>query len=284
MKKVVLVIVLLGLFTGSFAQKKDSTGAVFGQPLMERYVLDELKSVRQNQQALRAFIQKEIAQAELNAADRAIEYTTSTTNNIFYIITAAASLLVLLGWRSLNDIKKSLKDSTERKLLDLTKAYEDRLNNVENKMKERSKVIIDNQEKITSTNAIHSLWMRAGLEKSEEDKITVYDEILNINPDDIEAMTYKADALLEIDEVRWALNLSNTAIEKDDSYSLAYWQRACASARLNKNKEAIKDIKKAIQLSDSLSDELANETHFKSLHGTEEFKKLLNKYSKQNEN
>lgn len=284
MKKVVAIIALMGLFGTCYAQQNDSTGAVFGQPLMERYVLDELKSVRQDQQALRTYIQKEIAQAELNAADRAIEYTTSTTNNIFYIITAAASLLVLLGWRSLNDIKKSLKDSTERKLHDLTMAYEERLNNVENKMKERSKVIIDNQEKITSTNAIHSLWMRAGLEKSEEDKITVYDEILNINPDDIEAMTYKADALLEIDEVRWALNLSNTAIEKDDSYSLAYWQRACASARLNKKKEAIKDIKKAIQLSDSLSDELQKESHFESLHETDEFKKLLEKYTKQNQN
>lgn len=129
-------------------------------------------------------------------------------------------------------------------------------------MKERSKVIIDNQEKITSTNAIHSLWMRAGLEKSEEDKIAIYDEILQINAEDIEAMTYKADALLEIDEVPWALNLSDATIEKDDNYSIAYWQRACASARLNKKKEAFKDIKKAIQLSESLSDELEKEANF----------------------
>tara|TARA_B100000508_G_scaffold140088_1_gene140087 strand:- start:9025 stop:9876 length:852 start_codon:yes stop_codon:yes gene_type:complete len=281
MRNLLVLLVSILLLNSVIAQQSDSTRELFGQPLMERYVLDELKSVRQDQQQMKADINKQLAETQLKSADRAIEYTTNTTNNIFYIITAAASLLVLLGWKSLNDIKKSLKDSTEKKLHDLTMAYEERLNAVENKMKERSKVIIDNQEKITSTNTIHSLWMRAGLEKSEEDKITVYDEILQINPEDIEAMTYKADALLEINEVRWALNLSNTAIEKDDSYSLAYWQRACASARLNKKKEAIKDIKKAIQLSDSLSDELEKETHFENLRGTEEFKKLLDKHVSQ---
>lgn len=266
--------------TNSLSSPSDTLGGIFDKPLMERYVLDELKSVRQDQQQMKGEIHKQLAQAQLKSADRAIEYTTNTTNNIFYIITAAASLLVILGWKSLSDIKTSLTNSTEKKLYDLTKVYEERLNAMEDKMKERSRIIIDNQEKITSTNAIHSLWMRVGLEKSEEDKITIYDEILQINPRDIEAMTYKADALLEIDEVRWALNLSNLAIEKDDSYSLAYWQRACAYAQLNRKKEALRDIKKAIQLSDSLGDELEKETHFKPLHETEEFKKLVSKHSR----
>jgi tetratricopeptide (TPR) repeat protein len=279
MKRLLFVFFILFIAVSGNGQQPDSS-ELFGQPLMERYVLDELKSLRQDQQRMVGEIHKQLADAQLKSADRAIEYTTNTTNNIFYIITAAASLLVILGWKSLNDIKRNLTVSTEKKLHKLTNAYEERLNVIEDKMKERSKVIIDNQEKITSTNNIHSLWMRAGLEKSEEDKIAVYDEILQINPQDIEAMTYKADALLEIDEVRWALNLTNHAIDLDKSYSQAFWQRACAYARLNRKSEAVKDIKKAIEISESLADELEKETHFESIKASPEFQKIMTKYTK----
>lgn len=247
------------------------------KPLIERYILDEVKSLRSENERLRAEVTKQISESKLESSDRAINYTTSTINNIFYIITAAASLLVLVGWRSISDIKKSLKIDMSKKVQVLTSDYEDRLRQIETKMTERSKIIIEAQQDITNTNSIHSLWMRAGLEKSEEDKILIYDEILNINPNDIEAATYKAGALLEIGEVRWALNLSNTAIEYDDEYALAYWQRACAYAKLERPTEAFKDIKKALELSDTLQDELLNEKHFENLYDNPAFKALLPK-------
>jgi tetratricopeptide (TPR) repeat protein len=245
------------------------------KPLIERYILDEVKSLRQENQSLKAHVTEQIAEAKLESSDRVIDYTTSTINNIFYIITAAASMLVILGWHSLNDIKKSLKSDMAKKIQTLTNVYENRLQQIEVKMTERSKVIIETQQDISNSNSIHSLWMRVGLEKSEEDKISIYDEILNLKPDDIEAMTYKADALLEIGEVRWALNLSISAIEYDPEYSLAYWQRACAFAKLDKQAEALIDIKKAIELSNTLQNELLNEKHFNNLHNNPSFKLLI---------
>ena len=253
----------------------DSLNKPLYEPFIERYILDEIKSLREENQMLRSQVKKQIADARLESSDRAINYTTSTINNIFYIITAAASLLVLLGWRSLNDIKNSLKRDMSKKVETLTADYANRLNEIETKMKERSKVIIETQKNITDTNSIHSLWMRAGIEKSDEDKISIYDEILSINPNDVEAMTYKADTLLEIGEVRWALNLLNTAIEYDDEYSLAYWQRACAYAKLEKPADALKDIEKSLQLSSTLQDELLSEVHFENLRNEPEFKALV---------
>lgn len=282
MYKLFLVTVFSFVSISLYAQKEsviDSLEDPLFEPFIERYILDEIKSLRQENQSLKAQVTEQIAASKLESADRSINYTTSTVNNIFYIITAAASLLVLLGWRSLNDIKKSLKSDMSKKLQILTSNYEDRLKQIEAKMTERSKIIIETQKNITDTNSIHSLWMRAGLEKSDEDKISVYDEILSIKPDDIEAMTYKADALLEIGEVRWALNLSNSAIEHDDNYSPAYWQRACAYAKLDKQEDAIKDIKKALDLSDTLQDELLNEKHFENLHTNKTFKKLISSNS-----
>jgi len=270
------LLIPITLFS-QYTVKVDTLEQPLYKPFIERYILDEIKGLRQENQSLKAQVTQQIAEAKLESSDRAINYTTSTINNIFYIITAAASLLVLLGWRSLNDIKKSLKIDMAKKIQTLTSDYESRLQQIEVIMTERSKVIIETQKNITDTNSIHSLWMRVGLEKSDEDKISVYDEILSIKPDDIEAMTYKADALLEIGEVRWALNLSNNAIELDSEYSLAYWQRACSYSKLDKQTEALKDIKKAIELSDTLEDELLNEKHFENLHDNKSFKLLIPK-------
>ena len=278
MSKLFLVITFLSIPVILFSQstvKEEAIKQPLYKPFIERYILDEIKSLRQENQSLKAHVTEQVSEAKLESSDRAINYTTSTINNIFYIITAAASLLVLLGWRSLSDIKKSLKSDMGKNIQSLTADYENRLQQIEEKMMERSNIMMETQQDITNTNSIHSLWMRVGLEKSEEDKISIYDEILNINEDDIEAMTYKADALLEIGEVRWALNLSNKAIEYDPEYSPAYWQRACAYAKLDKQPEALKDIEKALELSDTLQDELLNEKHFENLHENKLFKMLI---------
>ncbi len=279
MSRFLLLLIFLGLSVQIFSNDteiaQDSIEKPLYKPFIERYILDEIKNLREENQRLRALVTKQIAEAKLDSSDRAIQYTTSTVNNIFYIITAAASLLVLLGWRSLNDIKKSIKSDTAKRIQGLTGDYESRLQQIEQKMMDRSKILIETQQEITNTNSIHSLWMRAGLEKSEEDKISIYDEILEIKPNDIEAMTYKADALLEIGEVRWALNLTNTAIELDNEYSLAYWQRACAYSQLDKQNEAIRDIEKAIELSETLKDEVENEKHFDNLRSNKRFISII---------
>jgi len=80
------------------------------KPLLERYILDELKAVRQDQQQLREDVTKQVTHAQLDTADRALIYTTDTINNVFFIITATASILVLVGWNSLRDVKNKVED------------------------------------------------------------------------------------------------------------------------------------------------------------------------------
>ena len=244
------------------------------KPFIERYILDELKLLRQNQQQLKAEVVEMITAAKLDTADRSVRYVADTTNNIFYIITAAVSILVLLGWRSISDIKGSVESVTSEKVAALTLEYENRLNSLENRLKERSDQIVAAQQEISDSNLIHSLWMRAGLEKSLQEKIKVYDQILEINSEDVEALTYKADVLLDLDEDSWALSLVNQALDKDSDYALAYWQRACAEAKLDQPQDAIADIRKAIDLSASLRNELVNESYFESLNNNSEFQEM----------
>ena len=245
------------------------------RPLVERYILDELKSLRLDQQQVRIDMHQKLAHVEVEATDRAVSYTTDTVNNVFFIITAAASILVMVGWTSLRDVKSKIEETVEKKVNDITQEYETRLASVEDNLKKRSAQLISAHEEIAKTNEIHSLWMRAGLETNLPTKIKIYDEILKLHPDEIEAIAYKADAVLDLGESEWALNLSNKAIEKDQDYGYAYWQRACANAALCNYDNAIQDIKLAIEKSPSLQSELHNEVAFTDLRDNEEFANLL---------
>lgn len=146
---------------------------------------------------------------------------------------------------------------------------------LENQLKERSEEILNNQRKITITNEVHSLWMRANLESDVNSKIEIYDEILKRKPDDVEAITYKADALLEQGKTSKAVALCNQAIDEDADYGYAYWQRACAYAQENRLAESMDDLQMALKLSPNLKNELVNELAFENLQVLPAFLKLL---------
>ncbi|GAA4652583.1 hypothetical protein GCM10023116_48670 [Kistimonas scapharcae] len=274
-----LMFALLGL-GNAYAEEaipvSESIDEPLYKPFIERYILDELKLLRQQLQAMRAEMAEKVAEARLDASDRAMRYTTDTTNNIFFIITGAASILVLLGWRSLREVQENVEATVERKVSKLTGEYEQQLHDVERKLKVRSEQILAAQEKISETNQIHSLWMRAGLESSLHEQINIYDQILEINPEEVEALTYKADVLMDLGETRWALSLSNQAIEHDADYPLAYWQRACAEAELGQQEAAVRDITLAIEKSPALKDELEKESAFRNLQDHPLFTALVN--------
>ena len=56
------------------------------KPLLERYILDELKAVRQDHKTLREDVTKQVTHTQLDTADRALTYTTDTINNVFSLL------------------------------------------------------------------------------------------------------------------------------------------------------------------------------------------------------
>jgi tetratricopeptide (TPR) repeat protein len=248
-------------------------------PFVERYVLDEIKSLRTDLQAQRADFVERFTTTQLTASDRAIQYATSTVNNIFYIIAAAASILALVGWSSIREVRHKLNEIIELKVSSISEDYEKRLRTLERKLKDRTDSIISAQEEISRTNTLHSLWMRAGLEATHQAKIDVYDEILAIKPDDLEALTSKADEVLEMGEAQWAYNLCNKALSINDEYPYAYYQRACANATLRHLDAAMDDLSKAVDLSSTYIDEAKNDNSLENLRATGKLDELLQKYA-----
>lgn len=272
-------LVLIMLFTCSTlsADVEDAQGVkqLLDKPLVERYVLDELKDLRVENMRLRNEVERRISRTEVEQTDRAARYMTDTIANVFYLIAAATSILIFAGWNSLRDIRSKTETIVEERLNTITQKYNTQMQTLQDAMTIQSKKILDNQNKIYNTQYIHSLWMRSNLETNTQSRIDIYDEILKINPNDAEVYAYKADAVLDMDEYEWALNLSNKAIEIDPEYGYAYWQRSCANALLGNNSEAIKDLEIAIQKSPNLKNEIDGEELFKNLKDSEEFQKFL---------
>ncbi|KOO08921.1 tetratricopeptide repeat protein [Vibrio hepatarius] len=274
-----ILILLLGLF--SFVQptlaeqKSYSESDLLDRPLMERYILDELKALRQEQQDLERKLTVQITDRELSVADKSLNYANVTVTYFFYIIAGVASLIAFVGWQSLNEFKSNTREMADKRLDTIAKEYEKKFSVLERDLKRKTRIISENNKEIEKINEIHNLWLRAQSMPTPEQKIDVYDEILGIRPGDLEALTYKADAAMEINEYHWALSLSNRVLELDTTNGPALYQRACAYSRLGVEEQAIEDLERAIEASPSIRDLINTEPDLEGLHGNPRFDALL---------
>ncbi|AWB65115.1 hypothetical protein C2869_01060 [Saccharobesus litoralis] len=245
------------------------------KPFIERYVLDELKQLRVEQAQTKQELTEKMVEREHRSVDRAVSYATDTITYFFYLIAACTSILVLVGWNSLRDIKERVHSLADEELRKLIAEYENRLADIEKQLKQKSKSITENKEEIELTQEVQTLWLRSQREATPNSKISVYDEILQLKPDDAEALTYKADAVLELGEPQWACNLclQALAIEPDDAH--AHFQLACAYALLDLKDESLANLEKAVSLADSYRQEITTERAFNNLRDTGQFKALI---------
>lgn len=257
--------------------EKYSETDLLDRPLVERYILDELKSLRFEQQDLERKLTVQITDRELSVADKSMNYANVTVTYFFYIIAGVASLIALFGWHSLKEIKNKTKEIADNRLNKIAQDYEKKFLALERDLKRKTRIITENNREIEIINEIHNLWLRAQSMQTPEQKVEVYDDILKIRPGDLEALTYKADAVMAMKEYHWAMSLCNRVLELDERNGPALYQRACAYAQLGAEEQAIEDLQRAIDLSSSLKESIAEESDFEGLHGNKRFDDLLSK-------
>ncbi|MGR5348282.1 tetratricopeptide repeat protein [Vibrio mediterranei] len=272
-----LTFVITFLFhQASLAQQEPySNSKLLDRPLMERYILDELKALRQEQQDLEKRMIVQITDRELAVADKSLNYANVTVTYFFYIIAGVASLIAFVGWQSLREFKHNTKEMADKRLDAIANEYEKKFSALERDLKRKTRIISENNKEIERINEIHSLWLRAQSMPTAEQRIDVYDEILTIRPGDLEALTYKADAAMDIKEYNWALSLCNRVLELDNTNGPALYQRACAYSRLGVEDQAIEDLELAIEASPSIRELINSEADLEGLHGNPRFEALL---------
>ncbi|MCW8996372.1 MAG: hypothetical protein OQK77_11220 [Psychromonas sp.] len=275
LKHCLLTLLLVLSFSSSAAPEKYSESDILDRPLVERYILDELKALRQDQQDLERRLTIQVTDRELDVADKSMNYANVTVTYFFYIIAGVASLVALIGWQSLKEIKQNTKEMADTRLNKIAKDYEKKFLLLEQDLKRKTRIITKNNREIEIINEVHNLWLRAQNAQTAEQKIDIFDEILKIRPGDLEALTYKADAAMEIEEYHWAMSICNRVLEVDDNNAHALYQRACAFSQLGAEEQAIYDLQKSIEASSSIRELAAEETDFISLRGNPKFEELI---------
>ncbi|MCK0105059.1 tetratricopeptide repeat protein [Marinobacter sp. S0848L] len=244
-------------------------------PFVELYLLDETKALRQDIQNTRAELIEKVVEKELSVADKSMSYAADTVTYFFYLIAGATSILVVIGWNSIRDMRHQLTGLAEERVNELVVEYEKRLKAIEEQLQQKSEIIHQNQAEIELTNEVHALWLKASQETSQQNKINTYDQILELRPDDVEALSYKADAVLEIQEPLWAISLCNRALKLAPDNGHALYQLACAFAEIGRWEDAVANLAKAIEISEAYRDDASVDPSFRQLHDHENFKNLV---------
>ena len=107
-------------------------------PFIERYVLDELKQLRTDMAAQRNEMIQQIVNREINAVDKAVTYSTNTVTYFFYLIAGATSILVLVGWTSIREIKERVHSLADEEISKLVMEYEQRLHAIEQQLNQKT--------------------------------------------------------------------------------------------------------------------------------------------------
>lgn len=259
-------------------QAVESLSEPLYSPFIERYVLDELKQLRTDMASQKHELTQQILDREHKSVDRAVAYATDTVTYFFYLIAAASSILVLIGWTSIRDIKDRVHSYANDEIGELVHEYESRLKAIEKQLKQKSQDIEDNREEIEMTQEIQSLWQRAARESNIANKVEAYDAILAIKPDDSEALIYKADTVLEIPEPQWAINLCHQALAIDPENVHALFQLACAHACMDNPVEAMSYLKALLEKSDGYMEHVVGEVMLEPLHGLEDYQRLMDEH------
>lgn len=255
-------------------QRIETLEAPLYNPFVERYLLDEVRNLRNELLQTRAELIEKVVEKELSVADKTMSYATDTVTYFFYLIAGATSILVVIGWNSIRDMRSQLTSLAEKRVNELVIEYETRLKTIEEQLQQKSDIIHQNQAEIERTNEVHSLWLKASQETSQQNKISVYDQILDLRPDDVEALSYKADAVLELQEPLWAISLCLRALKLAPDNGHAHYQLACAYAEIGRWEDAVNTLAKAVEISEAYREDAAADPSFTRLHEHEQFRSV----------
>ena len=274
-----VVLVAQDTMEGEVSEHINNLKEPLYSPFVERYVLDELRQLRAEQAITKEELIQQIVDREHKSVDRAVAYATDTVTYFFYLIAAASSVLVLVGWTSIRDIKERVHSLSDEEISKLVSEYEKRLAAIESQLQQKTLNIEENREEIELTQEVQSLWLRVQQESYPNNKISTLDEILILRPKDAEALTYKADAVLELNEPQWAVNLCRQALAVDPNYCFALYQLACAQSLMGIEDQAIAYLKRAIDIQASYAVEAESDPAFENIHDNSEFLQLVGQSS-----
>lgn len=85
-----------------------------------------------------------------------------------------ASLIALIGWQSLREMKQNTKEMADKQLNKIAQDYEKKFVALERDLKRKTRIITENNREIEIINEVHNLWLRAQSVQTPEQKKWIF--------------------------------------------------------------------------------------------------------------
>lgn len=225
----------------------------------DRFILTELKELRVWLEWVKREIYTEIQATQLETVDKALSYSANTVNFFFVFITIIIMWFWIVWWKTIWDIKKSTKESMDRKTSRIIHNFEKQIAELEKEQK------------------VNIFWRQFSILESDKEKMDMLDKIYNIKPDS----QYVAIERWNIYLSMWLYNKVLEATESIVSWNRtehqphALYNRVCAYAWLNNMENVILELSYLLQLAPEYKEIVLESEYLVNILTNIKIKKLL---------
>ena len=225
----------------------------------DRFILTELKELRIWLEWIKREIYAEIQEKQLETVDKALSYSANTVNFFFVFITIIVMWFWIVWWRTIWDIKSSIKESMDRETKKIITNFEKQIAKLEKEQK------------------INIFWRQFNISESDNEKLKLLDNIYNLQPDSQYVVIERWNVYLSMWLFEKVLEVTEPIISwkrtKHQPHSL--YIRACAYSWLGDINKVVSEIAHLLQLSPEYKDIIIESEYLESIINNPKIKKIL---------
>lgn len=262
MKKTILLITLfiLSIFNVYWANLEEEK-IIIPEEInwTERYILTELKELRIWIEWIKREIYSEIQEKQLETVDKALSYSANTVNFFFVFITIIVMWFWIVWWRTIWDIKKSIKESMDRETKKIITNFENQIAELELEQK------------------VNIFWRQFNIAESDNEKMKMLDKIHFIKPESQYVTIERWNTYLSMWLYEKVIEVTDSIIssERTKHQPHAFYNRACAYNWLGNTEKVISEISHLLQLAPEYKDVILESEYLESILNNTKIKKLL---------
>ncbi len=211
----------------------------------DRYIIDEQKNLRNSFYDLKLELTKEIQKKEFSLIERTMDYSSNTLNFLFILISGILTILGLVGWKVIKDIKREAKNGIDKEIDKVIKPF-----------KKKIKKLEEEQERSI-------LWRNLYLTDSDNKKLDILKEIESKNGNVINIKIERSNIYLRTESFHKVIEICDFILKEDFKTPTALYNRAFAYYSLKEYENGEKDLTELLKISPDYTETIKNEKVFK---------------------
>ena len=202
------------------------TGLIIPQEIdwTERFIITEQKELRVDLEKMRREMMTEIQNKELTLIDRALSYSANTLNFFFIFLSIMLMGLGVVGWKSISDAKKSIKDGMEGEIEKVVSLFQKKIDKLERQQK------------------VNILWRHFYSSENDAEQLDILKNIEEISPSSDTLHIERSNVYIRMESYDQVIELCTTILNKNFDTPQALYNRACAYAALGDHEKAEEDL------------------------------------------